>query len=166
MSDSVIRPHGRRPGPHLPVEVGRRSSVGRIATGAHMIIAANLDVADFSELTGFDDILTGFDQMRRASPLHVYLHDTLVFSCCGQHRLTLDHVCADGLLDVNIGPRLDRGNHRQSVPVVGRRDVHDIKLFPLEHLAIVAIGTWRFFRDLPFGNHLGGLGQHLGIYIA
>ena len=81
MSDFVVRAHGRRPGPHIPVKADWRISVRRIAPRTHVIVAANLDVADFSEFAGFDDILAGLDQVRRAAPLHVHLHNAFVLSC-------------------------------------------------------------------------------------
>ena len=42
----VVGPQRRRAGPHLVVEVLGRRRVGRIAAGPHVVVAADLDVAD------------------------------------------------------------------------------------------------------------------------
>ena len=52
--------------------------------------------------------VAGLDQVRRAAALRADLHDALVLARGGQHRLALDHVDADRLLHVDVGPGLRR----------------------------------------------------------
>ena len=104
--------------------------------------------------------------MRRAAALRADLHDPLVLARGGQHRLALDHVDADRLLHVDVGPGLDGGDHRQGVPVVGRGDQHDVEVLLLEHLAVVAVGPRLLLRRLPRGDQLGRLGQHPLVDVA
>ncbi len=104
--------------------------------------------------------------MRRAAALGAHLDDPLVLAGRGQHGLALGHVHADRLLDVDVGPGLDGGDHRQRVPVVGRGDQDDVEVLLLEHLAVVAVGPRLLLRGLARGDHLGGLGEHLLVDVA
>ena len=90
--------------------------------------------------------VAGLDQVRRAAALRADLHDALVLAGGGEHRLALDHVHADRLLHVDVGPGLDGGDHRQGVPVVGRADQDDVEVLLLEHLAVVAVGPRLLLR--------------------
>ena len=56
------------------------------------------------------------------------LHHAAVPARGGEHGLALDHVDADRLLDVDVGPGPHGLDHRQRVPVVGRRDEHDVEV--------------------------------------
>jgi hypothetical protein len=106
-----------------------------------MIVATNLDMADLTEPAGFYDSLACFDQMRGTASLHVYLHDTFVLSGRGKHCLPLNDIGADWFLDINIGPGLNGGDHRQCMPMVGRGNVNDIEPLPLEHFAVVPVSA-------------------------
>ena len=76
--------------------------IRRVPPGPHVIIAANLDIADLTEPALFDDPVASFDQMRGTAPLHVHLHDPLVLSGCSKHGLSLDDIHADGFLDIPV----------------------------------------------------------------
>ncbi len=136
--DRAVRPHRGRTRPHLVVQILRRRRVGRVAAIPHVIVTADLDVGDLAQLAFFDDPVLGLDQVGRAPPLHVDLHDALVLAGRRDHRPGLDHVDADRFLDVHIRPGLAGGDHGQRVPVVRRRDVDDVELLLLEHLAPIA----------------------------
>ena len=71
-----------------------------------------------------------------------------------------------GFCDVDVGPGLDGGDHRQGVPVVGRGDQDDVEVLLLEHLAVVGVGARLLLRGLAGGDHVGGLGQHLLVDVA
>ena len=84
----------------------------------------------------------------------------------GEHRLALDHVHADRLLHVDVGPRLDGGDHRQGVPMVRRGDQHDVQVLFLEHFAVVAVEPRLLLRRLPGRHQLRGLGEHPLVDVA
>src|SRR5262245_40925766 len=107
-----------------------------------MVVAVNLHQADFSKLALIDDGVTSFNQMRGTAPLRANLDDPLVFAGCCQHRLAFDDVHADWLLNVDVHSRFDRGNHRQSVPVVWSGDENDIEVLFLQQSAIVTVDAW------------------------
>ena len=71
-----------------------------------------------------------------------------------------------GFCDVDVGPGLHGGDHRQGVPVVGRGDQDDVEVLLLEHLAVVGVGPRLLLRDLAPCDDLGGLGQHLLVDVA
>jgi hypothetical protein len=123
-------------------------------------------MGDVAEQAGLDHAFAGLDQVRRAAPLHVDLDHAAVLPCRRQHRLAFDDIGADGLLHVDIGARLDRRDHRQRVPVIGRGHVHDVQLLLFEHLAVVAVGARRLLRHLAGGDHLGGLGHHVPVHVT
>ena len=126
---------------------------GGLPSVAHVVVAVDLDQPDLAELPLADDPVAGLDQVRRAAALGADLHDPLVLAGGGEHGLALDHVDADRLLDVDVGPGLDGGDHRQGVPVVGRGDQDDVEVLLLEHLAVVGVGARRLLRRLPVGDH-------------
>ena len=111
-------------------------------------------------------LVAGFDQVRRAAPLGADLDDAAQLACGLQHGLAFDHVDADRLLQVEVGPGLHGGDRGKRVPVVGRGDQNDVEILLRQHLAVVAIGARRFLRSLARGHDLGGLGQHLAIDVA
>ena len=139
---------------------------GGLSLLAHVIVAIDLDQRDLAELPLADDPVARLDQVRRAPALGADLHDPLCFARRGQHGLALDHVHADRLLDIDVGPGLDGGDHRQGVPVVGRGDQDDVEVLLLEHLAIVGVGARGLLRGLARGGHLGGIGEHLLVDVA
>ena len=131
-----------------------------------MIIAIDFDQPDLAELAFADDPIAGLDQVGRATALGAHLNDPPMLARRGQHGLGLGHIHADRLLDVDIGPGLHGGDHRQGVPVVGRGDQDDIEVFLLEHLAVVGVGPRFLFRGLARRDDFGGLGQHLLVDVA
>ena len=166
MHQLVVRAHRRRAGPHVVIEIGRRIGIGGIIGGAHVVVAVDLDQADLSQQPGLDDTVDGLHQVRRAAPLRAHLHHALMLSRGGQHGLAFDDVDTDGLLHVDIGPGLDGGDHGQGVPVIRRRDLDDVEVFLLEHLAIVVVEARLLFGALAGGDEIGGLGQHLLVHVA
>ena len=157
---------GRGARPHVPVEIVGRGGVGWVAGSAHVIIAVELHQPDVAEPSLLDDSVAGLNQVRRAAALRANLNYPLVLSRGGEHRLTLGHVHADRLLQVNIGPGFDRSNQRQGVPVIGRCDEHDVQVFLAEHLAVVAEGPRLLLRRLPLGHHLRCFGEHSFVDVA
>ena len=78
------------------------------------------------------------------------------------HRLAFDHVHADRLLHLDVGPGLDGRDHRQGVPVVGRADQDDVEVLLLEHAPGSRRRSPRLLLGLlPLGDDVGGLGEHL-----
>ena len=115
---------------------------------------------------GGEHAVARLNQVRRAAALGTDLHDAAMLPRGGHHGLAFDDIDADRLLHVNIGPGLDRGDHRQRVPVVRRGHEHDVEILLGEHLAIVAIGARLLLGLLPGRHHVGGLAQHVLIDIA
>ncbi len=106
------------------------------------------------------------DEVWRAAALHPDLHDAFVLPRRRQHCLAFADVDADRLLDVDIGAGLDCLDHRQRMPVVGRRDEDDVEVLLREHLAVVAVGARGLFRRLARGDLGGGIGEHAGIDVT
>ena len=50
--------------------------------------------------------------------------------------------------------------------MVGRRDLHDVEVLLLEHLAIIRVRARLLLRFLPARHDLGRFGEHVFIYIA
>ncbi len=163
---AVVRSKRRRAGPHFVIEMGRHGFDGRIAVGAHVEVTAHIDVADFPEQAGFDDLFLGVDQVRRAFALGADLDDALVFARGIKHRFAFAHVAANRFLTVNVGTGLDRRDAVQRVPVVGRADEHEVKVFFLEHLAVIGVGARLLLRLLPLAGDLDGFGEHVLVGIA
>ncbi len=163
---AVVRAHGRGARPHFVIEIGRRIRVGRIAGRAHVIVAADLDQGDGAELAFVDEPVACLDDVRRAAPLRADLHHALVAAGGGQHSLAFANIHADGLLHIDVCPRLDGGNHSERVPVVGRGHQHDVQILLLEHLAIVAVRARPFAGCLAGGREIGRVREHLFIHIA
>ena len=88
-------------------------------------------------LPGLHDLVARFDQVRRAAALRADLHHALILARRGQHRLAFGHIHADRLLAVDIAAGLYRLDHRQRMPVVGRRDQDDVQVLLAQHLAVV-----------------------------
>ncbi len=131
-----------------------------------MVIAVDLDQADLAQLAFLDDGVPGFDEMRRAAALRADLDDALVFARGGEHSLAFDDIDADRLLHIDIRAGLDRGDHRQGVPVVGRGDQDDVEVLLLEHLAVIGVGAGLLLRELARGDDIGRLSEHLLIDVA
>ena len=55
----VVGPEGRRSSPCVVVEMGGRLGVRGIGVGAHVVVAADLDMADVAQQARFDDLLFG-----------------------------------------------------------------------------------------------------------
>ncbi len=131
-----------------------------------MVIAVDLDESDLAELAFLDDLFPRLGKMRGAAPLRADLNHFAMFTSRGQHGLALGDVDADRLLHVDVGARLDSGDHRQGVPMVGSRDQHKVEILLLEHLAIVGIGPRRLLRRLAVADKIRSLGEHVLIDVA
>ena len=95
---------------------------GGVDVGAHVVIAVDLGHADLAKQAGLHDPVAGFHEVRRAAPLRADLHGAVVLAGRVEHGFPLHHVDADRLLHVDIRAGLDRRDHRQGMPVVGRGD--------------------------------------------
>ena len=104
--------------------------------------------------------------MRRAAALGSNLDDALVLPRCREHRLPFDHVHADRLLHPDVSARLDGGNHRQSMPVIGSVNDDNVEVLFLEHLPVVPVGARAFLGSLPLGHHVGRAVKRLLIDVA
>ena len=158
MDALVERPHRRRAGPHLVVEVFRRRLVGRVADAAPAV-AIGLHQPDPAQ-AAFLDQFARLEQVRRAAPLRAHLHHPLVLARRRHHGLAFDHVHADRFLHIDVGPGLHRRDHRQRMPVIRRGDQHDVQVLLLEHFAVIAVGARFLLRKLAAGHDVGRLGQH------
>jgi hypothetical protein len=69
-------------------------------------------------------------------------------------------------LHIDIGPRLAGGDHRQTVPVVGRADEDDLRLGVGEELAVVAKQRRGVAGGLPLGDESRGGLAHRGIDVT
>jgi hypothetical protein len=83
-----------------------------------------------------------------------------------KHGLALDHVDADRLLHVDVGPRLDGRDRRQGMPMVRRGDQHEVQVFLFEHFAVVAVEAGFLPRPLPGSRQLGRLAEHPLVDVA
>src|SRR5262245_1027349 len=101
----VVRAHRSWPGPHLVVQVVRWLSVRGTAGGSHMVVAIDLNEADFAQAAFTDYAITRGGQMGRAATLHADLHDALILAGCRKHCLPLDDVHAERFLDPDVGTR-------------------------------------------------------------
>ena len=162
----VIREFRRRAGPHIEVEARRRGFRFLLPDAGAAVIAVNVDLADFAELAGVDDLFFRGHQVRRAAALEPDLNDGLVFARGGEHRLAFDDVDADRLLDVNVGAAFDRFDHLERVPVVRRADDDDIEVFFRQHLAIVGILARNFFRNLARRDDFAGFVERFLVDVA
>ena len=162
----VVRPERSRSGPHFIVEEIRHWLDRWIAIGPHVEIAAHLNMADFSQQAGIDDLFFRIDQMRRALALRPDLHHAFVLAGGSQYGFALEHINADRLLQIDIGTRFQRRDGLQRMPMVGRSDEHDVKLMLLEHLAIVIIRARFVVRLLSLTGNLDRTVQHVLIRIA
>ena len=129
-------------------------------------VTAHLDVTDFPEQAGFDDLLLRVDEMRRAFALRADLDYALVPARGVEHGFALAHVPADRFLAIDIRARFHRGDGVQRVPMVRRADQHDVEVLLLEHLAVIAVSARLFFGLLALAGDLDGLGQHVFVRIA
>ena len=166
MHQAVVGPQRCGAGPHLVIEIFGGLGIGRIALGAHVVVTIDLDQTDVTEPPLANDVVARFDQVRCAAALRSHLHDASVLARGGHHCLALDHVHADGLLTPHVGARLDRGNHGERVPVIGRVDEDDVEILLGEHLAIIGIGARTVLRRLALRHSIGRVRQHLLIHIA
>ena len=96
------RPHRCRAGPHVVIQVRWRIDVWRIAAGTAVDVAADFRVRDLAEHAALDAV-AGLDEVRRGAPLGTDLHHPPVLPGRSHHRLPLDHVHGNRLLDVDIG---------------------------------------------------------------
>ncbi len=99
---AVERPQRGWASPHVVIEVIGDGGDRRVAVGAHVVVAADVDVGDFSEQAGFDDVFLGLDEVRRAFALSADLHDSVVLACRRDHGFAFHHIDADGFLTVNV----------------------------------------------------------------
>ncbi len=118
------------------------------------------------ELALLQESVARLHQVRRAAPLRADLDDALMLARRSHHCLPFDDVDADRLLHVNVGAGLDSRDHRQGVPVVRRRDQHDVEVFLIEHFPVIGVRSRFFLRRLPLGDHIGRVGQHSLVDVA
>ena len=166
VDELVVGPHRGRPRPELVVERrGRRDLAGVL--GVHQReVAVGLDVADATQLARPKDLVPRLDQVGRAAPLRAHLHDPAVAPRGRDHGLPLHHVHADRLLDVHVGPGLDRRDRGQGVPVVGGADDHEVEVALGQHLPVVGVGARGLLRRLSRRDLGGGVREHRGVDVA
>ena len=163
---AIIGTQRGRAGPHFVIEkVGHRLD-GRVAVGAHVEIAAEVDVADLSEQPGLDNLLLRVDEVRRALALRADLHHAFVFARGIKHGFAFTHVSADWLLAVHLGAGFNRSECVKRVPMIRRTDEHDVEVLRLEHLAVIVVGARLFPGLLSLAGDLDGFGEHVLVRIA
>lgn len=103
--------------------------------------------ADLPDLAGADE-LARLDGVRRRAAVGADLHDASGRARGVEHRATLADRVADRFLDKDVGAGLDRRDHGQRVPMVGRGDDDDLRLLLREQLAVIAMLTGLVGGDL------------------
>ena len=100
-------------------------------------------MSDVAEQPLLDDAPPGLFQMGRGPALQADLDDAVVLACRGQHGLAFQDVDADRLLAVDVDAGPAGGDHGERVPVVGRRDQHEVQLLLLQHFPVVEVRAGR-----------------------
>ena len=131
------RGHRRRPGPHFVIQVGGHRCIGDESHRAVVEVAVRLDQPDLAEPSASDVGVPGVHIEAVAAALGVHLDDATVLARRCHDRLPFDDVDPDGLLEIQVGARLDRREGGQRMPMVGCRDNNDVVLRRAEHLAVV-----------------------------
>jgi hypothetical protein len=104
--------------------------------------------------------------VRGAAPLGADLDHALVRARGGEHRLALADVDADRLLHVDVRTRLDCGDHRQRMPMVGGGDEDHVEVLLREHQPVILVAARLLLRFLPAGDQLDGILEHAAVDIA
>lgn len=131
------------PGTRAPRAANRPCWCGRWRTSP----AADLGVRDLPEHAVLEAV-AGFNQVRRGPSLRPDLRGAVVLAGRRHHRLPLHHVGRDRLLHIHVGSCPHSGDCRRAVPMVRRRDFHDVEFLLPEHFAVVAV-----VLALPPGAH-------------
>ena len=139
MRQTVVWTQRRRTSPHFVIEKVRHGLYLRILIGAHRVIAAHLDVANFPKQSRVNNLLLCGNAMRRTPALRTYLHHALETARRVEHRLAFNHAQADWLLTINIRARFHCRNRVQCVPMIRRPDNNDVQFLLLKHDAIVRV---------------------------
>ena len=119
--------------PHVPVESGRRRTVGRAPESRRRLVAdvPRVDPVDLAERARLDD-LDGLLEVQPRSLLRADLHDAVVLARRVDHRAAFLDVVRDRLLDVDVLARLAGHDHRDRVPVIDGRDDHRVEVVALD----------------------------------
>ena len=154
---------GRRAGPELVIERGGRLNVRRVVHRPHVVIRVGLHHADGAELALLDELARG-NEVGRAAPLRVDLHNPAQAAGGVHHGLAFEEGVRDRLFAVDVRPGLHGGDGRQGMPVIRRADQHHIEVLRLEHVAEVM----KQLRPLllPAGNFVRGELKILLVHIA
>jgi len=129
-------------------------------------VTAQIDVADFSEQPGFDDLLSGVDEVRRALALSADLDDALVVAGGGEHGLAFADVPANGFLAIDVGAGFNCGDAMERVPMIGRTHQHDVEVLGVEHLAVVGVSAGPFSGFLALADKIGRSSEHVLVHVA
>src|SRR5262249_36394307 len=77
--------------------------------------------------------------MRRRAPVRSHLDNAAVVPRGTNHSAAFLDSVTDGLLNIDVGARLDRGDGHQRMPVVRRRYYDDLRALALEHFSIILV---------------------------
>jgi hypothetical protein len=94
---------------------------------------------DFPQHAAFDDLFLHLNQVRRALSLRPDLNHPPKLARRIEHRLAFAHIAADRLLAIHVRARLHCCNPMQCVPMIRRAHEHDIEVFLLQHLTVIAV---------------------------
>ena len=166
MHHGIERPHRRRPRPQVVVERGRWHRIGRISPRPHVVVTINFNLRYFAQQPGLHNLFHSLHQMRGAAPLGAHLHHPLQATSRLQQRFAFGDIHANGLLQINIGPRLHRCNALKCMPMVRRFHNHQIKIFFSQKFAVVFFQPRLFRSRLPLAHPFGCLVHHPRVSVA
>lgn len=138
MDPLVERSHRGRTAIEIPVEVLRDRLVGGRGFKTSPAMGEGADHADGSR-AAFPEKFHAADMMRTDAAMHPDLHDAVG----GFRRFDKSPALADGmpgrLFDENVSACRNAGDSLKGVPVVRGGNNHNLELFLLQHLAVVAV---------------------------
>ena len=128
-----------RPAPKIVIDrLGDRLLAGHFADAAAALVAGGVRQFHFADLAVVD-VGHRIAHAASASALRSGLADLLELAGRLDDDSAFMDVVTDRLLDVNVFARFHRQNRGESVPVIRRRDRHDVDLFVFEQLADVGL---------------------------
>ena len=143
----VELPGGGRTEPHVPVEVGRRVSVGGLpdTQRIHVGVVPRADEADRPQSPALHDVL-GLLEVLARSLLRTDLDHAVVLAGGLDHHLALVNGHRDRLLHVHVLAGLAGLDRHVGMPVIRSRDQDCVNVFGSDQFAEIRI-------DLGSGHH-------------
>src|ERR1017187_4561710 len=147
--------------PHGIIHACRRQCIRNNKSGLHpSLVTPNFYGSYISQHTALYIINGVFKMLLAALPLPA-LYCFIIPFLCGYHRSAFPNGIANRFFTIHILPCRTGIHHYQGMPMVGCADNHNIYVFIVEQLAIIAIG---FYFGCIF-THFGKIIQSAGYYI-